>query len=121
MLVAETSDGCHYNVADFILHGAADMVRTSVHYKGGITGAMRVAHLADAFQMTAEVHGGGPANLQICLATRNNSFYESLVPCNPIEVEAGIDREGYIHAPALPGVGFDVDVQELEKRAIAQL
>lgn len=121
VLAAETSDGCHYNVADFIQHGAADMVRTSVHYKGGITGAMRVAHLADAFQMTAEVHGGGPANLQICLAIRNNSYYETLIPCNPIEVEPGIDREGNIHASTLPGVGFDVDVADLERRAIARL
>ena len=121
VLAAETSDGAHYNVADFILHGAADMVRTSVHYKGGITGALRVAHLADAFQMTAEVHGGGPANLAICLAIRNNTFYESLVVSNPIDVEPGIDNEGYIHAPTLPGVGFDIDVKELERRATAKL
>jgi L-alanine-DL-glutamate epimerase-like enolase superfamily enzyme len=121
VLAAETSDGAHYNVADFIVHGAADMVRTSVHYKGGITGAMRVAHLADAFQMTAEVHGGGPANLQIGLAIRNNSYYESLIPCNPIVVELGIERDGSIRAPALPGVGFEIDARELEQRAVAQL
>lgn len=121
VLSAETSDGAHYNVADFILHGAADMVRTSVHYKGGITGALRVAHLADSFQMTAEVHGGGPANLHICLAIRNNSFYESLITSNPIDVEEGIDRDGNIHAPKLPGIGFDVDVADLEKRSIARI
>lgn len=121
VLAAETSDGCHYNVADFILHGAADMVRTSTGYKGGITGALRVAHLADAFQMTAEVHGGGPANLQVALAIRNNSYYESLIPCNPIDVEPAVDREGYIHAPTLPGVGFEVNVRDLERRAIAKL
>ncbi len=121
VLSAETSDGAHYNVADFILHGAADMVRTSVHYKGGITGAMRVAHLADSFQMTAEVHGGGPANLAICLAIRNNSYYESLVTSNPIDVEPGIDRDGFIHASKLPGVGFDVDASDLEQRALAKI
>ena len=121
ILAAETSDGAHYNVADFILHGAADMVRTSVHYKGGITGALRVAHLADAFQMTAEVHGGGPANLQVCLAIRNNSYYESLITSNPIDVEPSIDRDGSIHAPELPGVGFDVDLHDLERRATAWL
>jgi len=121
VLAAETSDGCHYTVADFIRYGAADMVRTSVQFKGGITGALRVAHLADAFQMTAEVHGGGVANLQIGLAIRNNSFYESLITCTPIEVETGIDREGYIHAPQLPGVGFDIDVRDLEHYATARL
>lgn len=121
VLAAETSDGCHYNVADFILHGGADMVRTSVHFKGGITGAIRVAHLADAFQMNAEVHGGGPANLQVCLAIPNNSFYESLVTSNPIEVESVIDQDGYVHAPAGPGVGFDIEVEDLKERAIAEL
>lgn len=121
VLAAETSDGAHYNVADFIQHGAADMVRTSVHYKGGITGALRVAHLADAFQMTAEVHGGGPANLAICLAIRNNTYYESLIPCNPIVVEAEIDRSGHIHASNLPGVGFSVDLEQLEKTAKAKI
>lgn len=120
VLAAETSDGAHYNVADFIRAGAADMVRTSVHYKGGITGALRVAHLADAFQMTAEVHGGGEANLQICLAIRNNSYYESLVTCNPIDVEPGIDREGFIHPPTGTGVGFEVDARDLAQRAIVQ-
>jgi L-alanine-DL-glutamate epimerase-like enolase superfamily enzyme len=121
VLAAECSDGSHYNVADFILHGAADMVRTSVHYKGGITGAMRVAHLADAFQLTAEVHGGGPANLQIGLAIRNNSYYESLVTCNPIEVEPGIGRDGAIGAPEPPGVGFAVTIDDLARNAVATL
>jgi L-alanine-DL-glutamate epimerase-like enolase superfamily enzyme len=121
VLAAETSDGCHYNAADFIRHGACDMVRTSTHYKGGITGALRVAHLADAFQMTAEVHGGGPPNLQICLAIRNNSYYETLITCNPIVVESGVERDGQIYAPKLPGVGFDVDLADLERRAVASL
>ena len=59
LLVAETSDGAHMNVADFIASGAAGYVRTSAQYKGGITGAMRIAHLADSFQLRAEVHGSG--------------------------------------------------------------
>jgi L-alanine-DL-glutamate epimerase-like enolase superfamily enzyme len=121
VLSAETSDGCHYNAADFIAHGAADMIRTSVHYKGGLTGGLRVAHLADAFQMTAEVHGMGPDNLQLCLAIRNNTYYETLIPCNPIEVESCIDRQGNAHPSPLPGVGWDVDPAELERTAVAKL
>lgn len=121
VLAGETSDGCHYNIADFIVQHAADMVRTSVHYKGGITGALRIAHLADAFQMTAEVHGGGAANLQICLAIRNNGYYESLIHGNPIRVEPGIDRSGHIHAPTASGVGYGVDAADLQRRAVARL
>lgn len=121
VLAAETSDGCHYTAADFIAHGAADMIRTGTDYKGGFTGAMRIAHLADAFQMTAEVHGGGVDKLQLCLAVRNCTYYESMVLANPIEVEPGVDREGYIHAPTGPGVGFEIDPNDLEKNATASI
>src|SRR4051794_34179297 len=79
ILSGETSDGAHYNIADFIANDAADLVRVSTHYKGGLTGALRIAHLAESFNMRAEVHGGGLANLAIACAIPNNTFYESLV------------------------------------------
>ncbi len=107
LLSGETSDGAHWNIADFIQFGAADLVRTSTHYKGGVTGALRVAHLADAHHMRAEVHGGGLANLHICCAIPNTTYYESLVYTNPIIVEQGIDSDGCISAPTAPGIGYD--------------
>ena len=55
--VAETSDGAHMNTADFIASGCATFVRASVDLRGGFTGAMRTAHLADAFRLRAEPHG----------------------------------------------------------------
>lgn len=121
VLAAETSDGCHYNAADFIAQGAADMVRTSYHYKGGITGALRVAHLADAFQLTAEVHGMGVENIHLGLAIRNNTYYETLIPCNPIAVEPLVGKDGHVRAPTAPGLGHDIDLKTLEKIAVAKL
>ena len=112
LLVAETSDGCHFNVADFIARGAAGMVRTSTHYKGGITGGLRIAHLAEAFNLRAEVHGGGPANLHLACAIPNTTYYESLVTTLPIEVEAGIGRDGAISPPDVPGIGWGTQVEE---------
>ena len=106
LLVAETSDGAHYNVADFIVHGGAGLVRTSTHYKGGITGGLRVAHLAEAFNLRAEVHGGGLPNLHLACAIPNTTYYESLVYSNPIEVEAGIGPDGAISPPQVPGIGW---------------
>lgn len=121
VLAAETSDGCHYNVADFIAQGAADMVRTSWFYKGGITGALRVAHLADAYQLSAEVHGMGVENIHLCLAVRNNHYYESLVMDNPVVFEPCIGRDGMVNAPAGPGLGHDIDLKTIEKTAVAKL
>ncbi len=107
VLSAETSDGVHYNVADFIARGAADMVRTSTHYKGGITGGLRIAHLAEAFNLRAEVHGGGLPNLHLACAIPNTTYYESLVYSNPIQVEPGIGPDGCISPPDVPGIGWE--------------
>ena len=106
LLSGETSDGCHYNIADFIVQGAADMVRTSTHYKGGITGGLRVAHLAESFNIRAEVHGGGLPNLHLACAIPNNTYYESLIYSTDVKVEEGIGRDGCISPPGLPGLGW---------------
>ena len=109
LLSAETSDGAHYNIADYIRFGAAHLVRTSTHYKGGITGGLRVAHLAEAFNLRAEVHGGGLPNLHLACAIPNTTYYESLIRSNPIDVEPGVGMDGAISPPDVPGIGWDTD------------
>ncbi|HET7567515.1 MAG TPA: enolase C-terminal domain-like protein, partial [Gaiellaceae bacterium] len=107
LLVAETSDGAHMNTADFITGGCAVGVRTSTNLRGGITGAMRIAHLADAYLMRAEVHGGGLAHIHLCMAIRNNSYYESLILTKPALREWCVDERGLVHAPQSPGIGWE--------------
>ncbi len=121
LLVAETSDGCHYNSADFIYFRAGDMVRTSTGLRGGITGALRIAHLADAFQLRAEVHGGGAPNLHVACAIPNTTYYESLVASNPVQKESVVDDHGMVYVPSQPGVGVEFDHEELHRQAIAEL
>jgi L-alanine-DL-glutamate epimerase-like enolase superfamily enzyme len=107
LLVAETSDGAHMNSADFIQAGAATFgVRASTQLRGGFTGAMRTAHLADAYRLRAEVHGPEIPNRHLCMAIPNTTYYESLVMGNPINRESGIDADGLVHAPSGPGVAL---------------
>jgi L-alanine-DL-glutamate epimerase-like enolase superfamily enzyme len=107
LLVAEVATGSHYTVADFIASGCATFVRTGASFKGGITGAMRVAHLAEAFNLRAEVHGPTLENTHLCMAIRNNTYYESLVMTNPVVREVRVDNQGLVHAPRQPGLGFE--------------
>jgi L-alanine-DL-glutamate epimerase-like enolase superfamily enzyme len=109
LLVAETSDGAHMNTADFIVSGCATFVRTSTMLKGGFTGALRIAHTADSFRLRAEVHGGGAANVHLCMAIPNTTYYESLVMTNPVMREPVVDSRGLVHAPTAPGVGYERD------------
>ncbi len=123
ILAAECSDGSHWNAAEFIRRDACDIMRTSTHYKGGFTGGMKVGHVAEAFRMKAEVHGGGHNNLHLCLALPNNTYYEDLV----IDVE-DIEAKGngqlkfengmYSFKEQVAGVGIEYDHDELEKISI---
>jgi L-alanine-DL-glutamate epimerase-like enolase superfamily enzyme len=124
ILAAETSDGVHWNAATWIEMAALDMLRTSTHYKGGVTGALKVAHLAESHGLKAQVHGMGLANAHICAAIPNNDFYEQLVISS--EQIKGLRRrnelpiiEGYLTVPDDPGVGPHADWKALEKIALA--
>ena len=45
------------NTGDFVASGCATFVRVSAELRGGFTGAMRTAHLADAYRLRAEPQG----------------------------------------------------------------
>ncbi|WP_089773119.1 enolase C-terminal domain-like protein [Ruania alba] len=106
LLVGETSDGAHMNMADFVATGCATYVRTSATFKGGITGAMRIAHLAESFLLKAEVHGMGIAHQHLCMAIPNTTYYEALVWGNPIQTGGEIRADGTVAAPQTPGIGW---------------
>jgi L-alanine-DL-glutamate epimerase-like enolase superfamily enzyme len=107
LLVAETSDGAHMNSADFIAAGAATFgVRASTTLRGGITGAMRTAHLADAYRIRAEVHGSDIPNHHLCMAISNTTYYESLITSTTVTRERHVDAAGLVHAPKGPGIGL---------------
>ncbi len=126
ILAAECSDGAHWNAAEFIRRNACDIMRTSTHYKGGFTGGIRVAHTAEAFGMNAEVHGGGHANLHLCLAIPNCTYYEDLV-IDPIDIESRkrgplVFKDGNFGFPeGLVGLGLEFDLEDLKKSCLSSI
>ncbi|MBN1868243.1 racemase [Candidatus Sumerlaeota bacterium] len=120
---AETCEGCHWNASTWIRLGALDMMRTSRHEKGGITGATKVAHLAESCGMRVQVHGMGLANLHLCAAFPNTDFYEQLVWSS--EQIADLKNQGplaivdgLMNAPDTPGIEPHPDWKKLEKEAV---
>ena len=126
ILGAETSDGCHWNAATWIQMGALDMMRTNPQFKGGITGALKVAHLAEAHGMKAQMHGMGHGQAQLAAAIPNNDYYEQLV-MNEEQIRglAGLGDlaivDGWIEVPDRPGLGLEPDWAWLERQAIASV
>jgi L-alanine-DL-glutamate epimerase-like enolase superfamily enzyme len=59
---------------------AVDIVRADVSWKGGVTGTMRVAHLAEAAGLQCEIHtaihhGLDLVNLHCCCAISNSTYF----------------------------------------------
>jgi L-alanine-DL-glutamate epimerase-like enolase superfamily enzyme len=104
--VAETVPGSHMSAGDYVASGCATYLRTSAVLRGGITGALRIAHLADAYRLRAEVHGNTISARHLCMTIPNTTYYESLVLSNPIRREWGIDSNGMMAAPTGPGIGL---------------
>jgi L-alanine-DL-glutamate epimerase-like enolase superfamily enzyme len=98
------------NSADFIRAGAATFgVRAGTTLRGGITGAMRTAHLADAYRLRAEVHGSDIPNHHLCMAISNTTYYESLITATTVVRERHVDAQGLVHAPTGPGIALPLD------------
>jgi L-alanine-DL-glutamate epimerase-like enolase superfamily enzyme len=117
ILGAECTDGCHFNAAEWLLRSACDRLRTSWFYKGGLTGALKTAYVAESFQVQADVHGCGYGSLHLICALPNSLYYESLVPeeCMPEATLARPilpDAEGWVYPNQTPGIGWEPDPQK---------
>jgi len=117
-----------YKYAELVRNRATDILRCILERVGGITPAMKLAHLAELHAMKMEPHSFGNqstqfAHLQVMLAMENNDFFESPVPqgtfdTDVIEDTIRIDEEGFVHAPTKPGLGFEVNEENLKKRTV---
>lgn len=118
--------------ADFVVNGGTDILRADPEYDMGITGAMKIAHLAEALGLDVEVHACGPAHRHCMAAIRNTNYYElALVgpKCrNPLpEIYTGrysdqldcIDSEGCVPVPLGPGLGVTYDWEYIEHHRVA--
>lgn len=129
ILGPESLSGKHYSRAAWVQSGACDILRAGVPGVGGITPAMKVAHLAEAFGMDCEVHGNGAANLAVCAAIKNCRWYErgllhpfleyDDVPAYLHTLSDPMDREGYVHLSQKPGLGEDIHFDYIEAHTVA--
>ena len=119
----ETTRGAHWGVAQVIAQKAADIVRADVSWKDGITGTLKICHMAEAFGLNCEIHTTTMnymdlVNLHVSCAVRNCKYFEYFVPEEefmfPMKDRLPIDRNGNIHVPEGPGVGADLDWELIE-------
>jgi L-alanine-DL-glutamate epimerase-like enolase superfamily enzyme len=125
----ESLSGKHYSRADWVKAGASDILRAGVQGTGGISPTMKVAHLAESFGLSCEVHGNGAPNLAVCGAIRNSRWYErgllhpflnyDEVPPYLNQLIDPMDADGFVHLPQRPGLGEDINFDYIARHTVA--
>lgn len=130
IMATEYSPGGLYSYAPWLMAQATDYLRGDVAVKGGITGILKAAHLAEAFKMNYEIHHGGNslnnvANLHVTMAIHNCELFEVLLPAEAQKYglvdEPAPDKNGMVHAIEKPGLGAEIDFALIEKKKVAVL
>lgn len=125
LMATETIEGGLHAYPSWILLKATDFLRGDVVIKGGITGMMKIAHLAEAFGLNCELHDAYTptnqfASLNVAVSITNCEYFEALVVNDPgkygfdflsfgLEEPFRVDASGHVHAPTLPGLGCQID------------
>lgn len=118
--------------ADWIVNEATDFVRADPDLDLGITGVMRIAHLAESFGLDVEIHSCGPAHRACMAAIRNSNFYElalvgpktpnpipPVYACSYLDQLEGVAPDGTFPVPAGPGLGVTYDWDFIAARRTA--
>ncbi|WP_330633224.1 enolase C-terminal domain-like protein [Halocatena halophila] len=114
--------------ADFVVNDATDFVRADPEYDAGITGAMKIARMAEAFGLDTEIHSPGPAQRHCIAALRNANYYEMALlhpECENTQPPVyqndysdhidSIDADGTVPVPDGEGLGVEYDWDYIEE------
>jgi L-alanine-DL-glutamate epimerase-like enolase superfamily enzyme len=137
ILATELTGGGLRGLVPWAVRGATDFLRGDVVLKGGITGMLKIAHLAEAFHLNCELHDAynavnNLATVHLAMVIQNCSWFEVLVPHEPgvhdlthlswgLVEPIDIGRDGCVRPPQAPGLGIDVDWELIRHGMVAEL
>ena len=94
---------------DYLVQGAASIVQVDVARIGGVTPWLKVAHMAEAFNVAVCPHFLMELHVSLVCAIPNAPLLEYIPQLDRITHSRLDLREGRAHAPEAPGVGIDWD------------
>jgi L-alanine-DL-glutamate epimerase-like enolase superfamily enzyme len=110
---------------DYILARAVHFVQPDVAWAGGLTESLKIAHLAQAWNLplAPHIHGSAiavAAALHLLGAVSNASLAEMVFPAHPLMSELVrepllVDGTGHIELPERPGLGMELDPRVVSK------
>lgn len=120
-IAAGQQEGMKWRHRDLILGNAVDVLQTDVALVGGFSEAVKVAHLAQAFDLPITTNGYNcpHLNMQFVAAVANGWLVEvhsmGQAISNTVFVDAPRVVNGWIVLPEKPGLGMEIDNDRLSQ------
>lgn len=105
---------------DYLLLGGASIVQVDVARIGGITPWLKVAHLAEAFNVPVCPHFLMELHVSLVCAIPNAPWLEYIPQLDEITRSGMQLVDGFAVPSSTPGIGIDWDWDELYSRALPQ-
>jgi L-alanine-DL-glutamate epimerase-like enolase superfamily enzyme len=104
-----------HNFKEMAQTRAADVWMPDLQRAGGVTGFLKVGHLAEALDIPVSNHTFSEYSLQPLGALPNATYLEYMNRMSPLYKERNEFRDGYALVPSRPGWGFTFDMQVVER------
>ncbi|MEU8984380.1 mandelate racemase/muconate lactonizing enzyme family protein [Streptomyces sp. NPDC058467] len=99
--------------------GGASVVQVDAARVGGITPWLKVAHLAEAYNVMVCPHFLMELHVSLAAAVPNGSYVEHIPQLRAVTRTELTVRDGHAVAPDEPGIGIDWDHDAIEDRRVA--
>ncbi len=105
---------------EYLQRDACSIVQTDVARIGGITPWLKVAHLAESFNVPVCPHFLMELHLSLTCAVPNASWLEYIPQLDPVTTSRVTIDQGIARPPDTPGLGIEWDWTEVTRRASTQ-
>ena len=127
-IAAGQNEGLASRFADFFTAGSLDIAQPNVAITGGLTQCLRIAGLAQAFNVAIANGGAWPFhNMHLHAGLAHGGFVEyhrgAVLLYEQIYSNLPVARDGWIELPQGPGFGLEPDwdrINELAKRPLSR-
>ena len=109
-----------YRFRDMLMAKAVDILQPNAAISGGFTQCVKIAALADSFNISVDNGGGWPfANMHLQAGVTNGGLVEyhasSVDACRQIYNDLPVVKDGFITLPEAPGLGYELNLDALPK------
>ena len=106
---------------EYLERDACSIVQVDCARIGGITPWLKVAHLAEAFNVAVCPHFLMELHVSLAGAVPNAAWIEYIPQLDAITTSRLVTEDGFALVPTAPGLGIDWDFAAIERRAVTKV